>query len=283
MTWPGGTEPPAALRGTTAANQLSCVLDNAAPTGRCCYCTSWLRLFSSHLSDVCVCRWRAEPWSPCSTSCGGGTQTRTVRCLRASEGGRSEGGAHACLAAGRKPASSQPCSQQPCAGWSATRWGPVSSACSAPRWAEPRGLTDRLGCVPVSGSVRGPGPGHPAPPPLLPARQRCQSLRANLQRPPQVSGPRPRLSWVPVWVQVSFCVCLKTCSPPELLQSGLCPGVARGGVVSVHRHLRSPWLPVASGDLCSGGGGGGGQGAPVCLEATPPHLAALQPEALQWR
>lgn len=281
MTWPGGTEPPAALRGRTAANQLSRVLDNAAPTGRCCYYTSRLRLSSSHLSDVCVCRWRAEPWLPCSASCGGGAQTRTVRCLRASEGGWSEGGANACLAAGRKPANSRLCNQQPCAGWSATRWGPVSSACSAPRWAELRGLTDGLGCVPVSRSVRGPGPGQPAPPPLLPARQRRQSLRADLQRPPQVSWPRPRLAWV--WVLVSFCVCLKTCSPPKLLQPGLRPGVARGGVVSVHRHLRSPWLPVASGDLRSGGDGSGGRGAPVCLEATPPQLAALQPAALRWR
>uniref|UniRef100_H2SH70 Ig-like domain-containing protein n=1 Tax=Takifugu rubripes TaxID=31033 RepID=H2SH70_TAKRU len=134
-------EPTLVLRGKTAATQRRRVLGHAATTGRPLLLhlqappwrtgpgltfPSW-----SHVpvlvSRSRLSRWQAEPWSPCSASCGGGSQTRSVRCLTGSEGVWSEGGGPACLAAGRKPADARLCNQLPCARWGATHWGPVSS------------------------------------------------------------------------------------------------------------------------------------------------------------
>eukprot|EP00066_Takifugu_rubripes_P015818 XP_011605084.1 PREDICTED: ADAMTS-like protein 1 [Takifugu rubripes] len=83
----------------------------------------------------CHHRWQAEPWSPCSASCGGGSQTRSVRCLTGSEGVWSEGGGPACLGAGRKPADARLCNQLPCARWGATHWGPCQGECVGPSLA----------------------------------------------------------------------------------------------------------------------------------------------------
>lgn len=125
---------PFALRGATAARLQSRAVDKPAPSG------TWLllhlratgrsvRLTSRlHYPPVpCDCsRWRADPWSPCSDSCGGGSQTRTVRCMKGPEGRWTEVGSRYCLGTGRRPSNTRLCNQQPCARWAATHWGPVS-------------------------------------------------------------------------------------------------------------------------------------------------------------
>lgn len=87
------------------------------------------RIRPSHLPSSLCCgcsRWRVEPWSPCSDSCGGGSQTRTVLCTKGPEGRWTEVGSRHCLGTGRRPSHTRPCNQQPCARWATTHWGLVS-------------------------------------------------------------------------------------------------------------------------------------------------------------
>lgn len=67
-----------------------------------------------------------DPWSSCSATCGGGSQTRSVRCTKGPEGRSRELGSKHCLGTGRKPSQTRQCNQLPCARWAVTHWGPVS-------------------------------------------------------------------------------------------------------------------------------------------------------------
>ena len=58
--------------------------------------------------------WEAGAWSSCSASCGGGTQTRDVKCRRSD--GQYFSDAVGARFAGEKPAVSQPCNTQACSG-----------------------------------------------------------------------------------------------------------------------------------------------------------------------
>lgn len=70
--------------------------------------------------------WRVDPWSPCSASCGGGSQTRSVRCVKGPDGRSREVESQRCLGTGRRPSDNRLCSLLPCARWTTTNWGPVS-------------------------------------------------------------------------------------------------------------------------------------------------------------
>uniref|UniRef100_A0A3Q3MYH6 PLAC domain-containing protein n=1 Tax=Labrus bergylta TaxID=56723 RepID=A0A3Q3MYH6_9LABR len=61
--------------------------------------------------------WRMDPWSPCSASCGGGSQTRSVRCMKGPEGRSREVESQHCLSTGRRPSLTRTCNVQPCARW----------------------------------------------------------------------------------------------------------------------------------------------------------------------
>ncbi|XP_029942955.1 ADAMTS-like protein 1 isoform X2 [Salarias fasciatus] len=85
--------------------------------------------------QVCPLTWRVDPWSTCSTSCGGGSQTRTVRCLKGPEGRSREVESQQCLAAGRRPSDTRLCNTSPCARWGTTSWGPCHGPCVGPSLA----------------------------------------------------------------------------------------------------------------------------------------------------
>ncbi|KAM9409006.1 A disintegrin and metalloproteinase with thrombospondin motifs 18 [Pholidichthys leucotaenia] len=85
----------------------------------------------SHLCNTqpCPAYWATGDWGPCSRSCGGGQQTRTLRCLRKVTYQREEGAAHS-LCPVISPAQVQPCNTQSCPPeWSTGSWSPCSKSC----------------------------------------------------------------------------------------------------------------------------------------------------------
>lgn len=70
--------------------------------------------------------WKAGPWTPCSASCGGGSQSRSVYCVSSDGAGGQEAAEEAeCAGLPGKPPSTQACNLQRCAAWSAGPWGEV--------------------------------------------------------------------------------------------------------------------------------------------------------------
>ncbi|XP_057712084.1 ADAMTS-like protein 1 isoform X2 [Corythoichthys intestinalis] len=79
--------------------------------------------------------WRADPWTPCSASCGGGTQTRLVHCVEGTDGASREVERHRCLGTGRRPSNSRMCNVLPCASWATSSWGLCNGQCVGPSLA----------------------------------------------------------------------------------------------------------------------------------------------------
>ncbi|XP_057586709.1 papilin isoform X2 [Hippopotamus amphibius kiboko] len=76
--------------------------------------------------------WKTGPWTPCSASCGGGSQSRTVYCVASDGAGVQEAAEDAeCAALPEKPPTTQACNLQRCAAWSAEPWGECSVSCGA--------------------------------------------------------------------------------------------------------------------------------------------------------
>ncbi|KFP07889.1 Papilin, partial [Calypte anna] len=75
-------------------------------------------------------RWKTGEWGPCSATCGGGTQTRSVYCV-AFDGQSSQGVVDnsECMAFAQQPRSSQPCNIRQCATWSTGPWSECSASC----------------------------------------------------------------------------------------------------------------------------------------------------------
>ncbi|CAK6967993.1 ADAMTS-like protein 1 isoform X1 [Scomber scombrus] len=83
----------------------------------------------------CPIRWRADPWAPCSATCGGGSQTRIVRCMKGPEGRSREVESQHCLGTGRRPSDTRLCNLLPCARWASTHWGACHGQCVGPSLA----------------------------------------------------------------------------------------------------------------------------------------------------
>lgn len=70
--------------------------------------------------------WQTGPWLPCSASCGGGSQSRSVYCVSSDGAGVQEAAEGAeCAGLPGKPPTTRACSLQRCAAWSAEPWGEV--------------------------------------------------------------------------------------------------------------------------------------------------------------
>ncbi|XP_066134568.1 papilin [Saccopteryx bilineata] len=77
-------------------------------------------------------RWKAGPWTPCSASCGGGAQSRSVYCIWSDGAGVQEAVEEArCAGLPGKPPTSQACGLQRCAAWREEPWGECSVSCGA--------------------------------------------------------------------------------------------------------------------------------------------------------
>ncbi|XP_027871688.1 A disintegrin and metalloproteinase with thrombospondin motifs 18 isoform X1 [Xiphophorus couchianus] len=85
----------------------------------------------SHLCNTqpCPAYWAPGGWGPCSRSCGGGQQTRALRCMRKVTYQRDEAAAHS-LCPVISPAQIQPCHIQACPPeWSSGSWSQCSKSC----------------------------------------------------------------------------------------------------------------------------------------------------------
>ncbi|CAK6431941.1 unnamed protein product [Pipistrellus nathusii] len=77
-------------------------------------------------------RWKTGPWTPCSASCGGGSQSRSVYCVWPDGAGGQEAVEEAqCAGLPGKPAATQACRLQRCAAWRAGPWGECSVSCGS--------------------------------------------------------------------------------------------------------------------------------------------------------
>ncbi|XP_054571909.1 papilin [Eptesicus fuscus] len=77
-------------------------------------------------------RWKTGPWTPCSASCGGGSQSRSVYCVWSDGAGGQEAMEEAqCAGLPGKPATTQACNLQRCAAWREEPWGECSVSCGA--------------------------------------------------------------------------------------------------------------------------------------------------------
>ncbi|NXB42773.1 PPN protein, partial [Leucopsar rothschildi] len=75
-------------------------------------------------------RWKTGEWGPCSATCGGGTQSRSVYCV-VFDGQSWQGVVDdaECMAFAQQPRRSQPCNVRQCATWSTGPWSQCSASC----------------------------------------------------------------------------------------------------------------------------------------------------------
>ncbi|KAB1278245.1 Papilin [Camelus dromedarius] len=74
-------------------------------------------------------RWKTGPWAPCSASCGGGSQSRSVYCVSSDGAGVQEAAEDTeCAGLPGKPPTTQACNLQRCASWSVEPWGEAPQA-----------------------------------------------------------------------------------------------------------------------------------------------------------
>ncbi|GAB1611297.1 thrombospondin type-1 domain-containing protein 4-like, partial, partial [Argonauta hians] len=99
-------------------------------------------------SQPCKAEWVAGPWSPCSASCGDGTQTRQMLCQqRMSAIFNLTVSAEHCRSKNRPGNTKRQCSLQPCFFWQATNWTACSSSCG-------KGIHQRsVSCMSINGTV----------------------------------------------------------------------------------------------------------------------------------
>ncbi|XP_032439407.1 ADAMTS-like protein 1 isoform X4 [Xiphophorus hellerii] len=121
----------------TSSKERSCFRGNNTDDG----CVE--RTNSSQSDGLCtgqgcplsLARWRVDTWAPCSASCGGGSQSRRIRCTMGPEASLREVQTRHCLRKGKKPSSSRLCNILPCARWITSSWGLCLGRCVGPSLA----------------------------------------------------------------------------------------------------------------------------------------------------
>ncbi|XP_019373074.1 PREDICTED: ADAMTS-like protein 1 isoform X2 [Gavialis gangeticus] len=79
--------------------------------------------------DPCPARWESTPWTACSSSCGGGIQSRTVSCVEEDiQGHISPVEEWKCMYTPKMPVV-QPCNIFDCPKWLAQEWSPCTITC----------------------------------------------------------------------------------------------------------------------------------------------------------
>ncbi|XP_027404972.1 ADAMTS-like protein 1 isoform X2 [Bos indicus x Bos taurus] len=79
--------------------------------------------------DPCPARWEATPWTACSSSCGGGIQSRAVSCVEEDiQGHVSSAEEWKCMYTPKMP-TVQPCNIFDCPKWLAQEWSPCTVTC----------------------------------------------------------------------------------------------------------------------------------------------------------
>jgi len=96
-------------------------------------------------------------WRPCTVTCGGGVEQRSVYCVRVllDNGTFTDPlSDHLCSGSGTKPPSSRPCSEQPCPQWFTGAWSPVRLWLIHCRFYPRDAMLARVSAVVVCPSVR---------------------------------------------------------------------------------------------------------------------------------
>ncbi|XP_030578355.1 ADAMTS-like protein 1 [Archocentrus centrarchus] len=119
----------------TGGKGRSCVQGNSVGANACSERSNGSQSAEVCQGRACPFRWRVDAWSPCSATCGGGAQTRGVRCMKGPEGRSEEVESQNCLGTGRKPSDTRLCNLLPCARWATTSWGPCHGRCVGPSLA----------------------------------------------------------------------------------------------------------------------------------------------------
>ncbi|XP_028677852.1 papilin isoform X1 [Erpetoichthys calabaricus] len=92
-----------------------------------------------------VYSWKTGEWSTCSTSCDGGTQTRTVFCLIHDTSGSRVVEDAQCQAFSSRPHTQQACNFRQCATWSVGEWSECSVTCGEGEQTRPVVCTSSQG------------------------------------------------------------------------------------------------------------------------------------------
>ena len=71
------------------------------------------------------CRWITDEWKPCTVTCGGGVEQRSVYCVRDLDNGTVAEAVSDQMCPGTKPAGARRCSEQPCPVWFTGMWSLV--------------------------------------------------------------------------------------------------------------------------------------------------------------
>ncbi|XP_040267540.1 papilin isoform X1 [Bufo bufo] len=110
------------------ANNRTCSIQPCPQTKRISYLyqpTMWNRLVNTKMTS-----WKAGEWGPCTATCGGGTQTRSVYCATYEGRAYQQAATDAeCSAFMEKPPSQQVCNLRSCAKWSIGPWTQCSAEC----------------------------------------------------------------------------------------------------------------------------------------------------------
>ncbi|XP_007890785.2 ADAMTS-like protein 1 [Callorhinchus milii] len=112
--------------------KLKCLQDNNIEVERS-YCKEKPKpLIHSVPCNVkdCPPRWITTTWSPCTESCGGGSQSRQISCQRVTAAGiLVDLSDDFCANLGRKPMDIQTCNKQHCSEWLVSKWGQCNGQC----------------------------------------------------------------------------------------------------------------------------------------------------------